>query len=298
MNAEAKQLAVFDEKNLPDIDETFLQTLVAEHDEVQQLIADTYTRNMLAWALCRFNVKALSAGLDVGYGVEKDPNSDSYHKHLQKLIDTDQKETCTAYWLSLEDKAGLKRFMNQKQMSEFHSQATDNPPPFTMSNIMATLGGRYKNAKQTFVDGLMDFFQRTAGNHKYKRNSPFKFGKTVRIERVTAGWNTYGQAGLVYDLEKKIAVLHGAPTPEHSVVDVIKRGYERKWDGSTDYIEPGTHSGPWFDCRWYKNGNMLITMPPKTRRLLNRVIADVLGAVVPDDTSRGPSRDYNEGDDG
>lgn len=83
-------------------------------------------------------------------------------------------------WDMLFNRLGLYKSMSKSQQLKFGAACRENPQPFTLQNVQATLQSMYENRESDLLDALFDTF--TSLSSTYVSNEQRKFGNKIIID--------------------------------------------------------------------------------------------------------------------
>lgn len=185
-------------------------------------------------------------------------------------------------WQSLQRLSGLRNLMDAQATKDFAKQLSDNPPPFTDANIVATYTGLAAQSADIFERGLVNVFH-GLNVRKYKTNSAFRVGKRVVLSHVLgswhSGWNHYANGReTIADLDRCFHILDGKKPPETAnAADTVQHAYAQR---------QAVVETPYFSARLFP-GNKNIHLTFKRLDLVDRandIIAKQASGSLPDDT--------------
>jgi tetratricopeptide (TPR) repeat protein len=194
-----------------------------------------------------------------------------YNPSAEGLLENARKNLDRQLWRYLMDRSRLSDVMDAKAREELAKSLGKDPPAANADNIAATLSSLIGDAPVILKRGLITLFENLSP--EFRRHDAFRFtGKLViksALSAITGSdrWQTWdhwskGREHLL-DLERVLFVLDGKEPPSFSTSVAEKVTFAKHGASSveTDYL----------DLRWFKNGNMHITI--KRADLVERINA-------------------------
>lgn len=151
------------------------------------------------------------------------------------------------------------------------TQDFQNPPPFTVENLVATFGPYLANQREHILRGLAEAF--CALDDAYKSHSKVKIGvkglpKRVIVNQVVNDWGGRGHGwDQVKDLLNALSIFNGEGVVGNSIIYDIGKGRDT-WRG--------------LAFKRFQNGNWHIHFDQDACRQINLALAEYYGAVLPD----------------
>lgn len=187
------------------------------------------------------------------------------------------------YWDRALDLTDVRDHMPAARRREWHERikAMDTPE-FTEENARATLESLLAQRANYLAERVDGIFQGLSGEHV--TNRPEGFSKRMIIDSVfmydtlAIGW----KADLIHDLRSVIAKLMGRDQPYHQATSHALASARRN-PGEWHRVDGGA-----FRLRVYKKGTAHIEVHPEIAWRLNRILAYLHPAAIPESHRRQP----------
>lgn len=241
-----------------------LKDVIAEYDEKKAAIAESLESFSKAG-------DALKLSVTIGgtWGNERiETGSVSQYEAERSLL--------KSAWLHIYKGLNIKQIASAKDRKRWE-QGVENPAPFTMDNIRATLGDYILNPRDNILRGLAEAFCDL--DPAFKSHDKIRIGVKGLPKRVILngmGGYSYGSWGRekLKDIMNSLASYQGRPIPEHQDIEHL--------------IKMGSLSGSGLTLKKYQNGNGHLYFSPEALRDINFALAEFYGDVLPDTTEEKP----------
>ena len=197
--------------------------------------------------------------------------------HHREGADPDgyRKTLDAAAWEYVMERTGLRDLMGHKQKEEWRDRLRNDPPEFTIENVVATFEGMAGQADRIFLQSIVDVFERLPRD--FRSHDGFKIGARCVMTYAVSTWAGFSwtyrshnnSRDQLADLDRAFHKLAGKPwtvRADDIAADAMKKGE----------TECET---PFFRLRWFKNGNLHVWM--KDRKVVddaNRLLGLHYGA--------------------
>jgi len=152
-------------------------------------------------------------------------------------------------------------------------QDMQNPPPFTVENLVGTFGPYLADPREAILRGLAEAF--ITLDPAYKSHSKVKVGvkglpKRVIINNARSEWSRLGGWGWqrAEDMLNALQVFDGDGLVDRDILYSIQRGDRETYRGLT--------------FKFFKNGNLHVHFSEHACLQINRGLAEYYGDVLPD----------------
>jgi predicted RNA methylase len=204
---------------------------------------------------------------DVSVGLEE------WQKRMGQALDR-------GVWRYLFRATDIEKLMDARAKEDFHRQITNDPPPATPDNCLATLSELMANADTLFKRGIANVFSRL--DRRFRSHDGFKIGARIILERAFGDggiWNYSARIDdTLRDIERTFHILDGGAQPDFAASFVARLREARRADRSlTEFRDP------YFRITWFGNGNAhLWFLRPDLVTKVNQLLADYYGETLGD----------------
>ena len=178
---------------------------------------------------------------------------------VARLADDTQSHIRGCFWDFTQRQAGLRDIMCKEDRASLDNQIKNHTtPPFTLPNLITTLNGLALDAEEIFlraVRACYDHYRPRDHNRKHVTNKTDRIGpKVIKASCIGSfSINIYSEDYLA-DLCRVFHGLDGRTAAQRdktsNLVTAISTALRNKRRGCQT---------PYFNCKWYKNGNLHIT---------------------------------------
>ncbi|MEM7213015.1 MAG: DUF4942 domain-containing protein [Pseudomonadota bacterium] len=183
----------------------------------------------------------------------------------------------------------LRDLMGTKQREEWRKTLEDNPPEFTVENVVSTFESLAGQSDDIFRQSLVDVFEALPRDFRSHDGLAFR-RRCILTYAVSKSWGKYSwqysryndAKSRLHDLDRAFHKLSGKPWTDDADPKAIDR-HPR----ATDIADAAMNRGEteiettFFKLRWFRNGNMHVWMTDqKVAEDANRLLAEHYGATL------------------
>lgn len=210
------------------------------------------------------------------------PDPDQFSQTARRLVDTD-------FWAHVLVITDLEMIMDKQAKDEFAAALQENPPEFTVENVVATLETFAGQAKMVFQRGIANTFSKL--DRRFRSHDGWKIGSRVILSYAFDSnglWNyNRNHRDTFQDIERAFLILDDRqPVPTYAgLVAAVSSDRGNIWKAHQSFIET-----EFFRVRVFKNGNAHIWFKRDDLvEKVNKQLAEYYGEVIPED--REPDAD-------